>query len=217
MSNLTLACEPCNTKKGTQDITAFLKKKPDVLQRVVATAKAPLKDAAAVNATRWALHARLTALGLPVECGSGGRTKYNRSKLGLPKTHWLDAACVGARTPEQLDLKGVHPLRITAYGHGCRQMCLMDQYGFPRTRPKAIHPKHGFRTGDQVRAVVPAPLARAGTYVGRISAKSNGSFTIATATGSVPDIGHRYCVRFQRADGYGYTFPKGGSGVSSPA
>jgi len=68
-----------------------------------------------------------------------------------------------------------------------------------------------------VRAVVPAPLVRAGTHVGRMSAKAKGSFTIATATGSVTDIGHRYCVRLQRADGYGYTFQKGVGGVSSSA
>ena len=41
-------------------------------------AKAPLKDAAAVNATRWEIWRRLEATGLPVEVGTGGRTKYNR-------------------------------------------------------------------------------------------------------------------------------------------
>jgi hypothetical protein len=40
------------------------------------------------------LFRRLQATGLPLEAGSGGRTKYNRSVRGLPKTHWLDAACV---------------------------------------------------------------------------------------------------------------------------
>lgn len=60
-------------------------------------------------------------------------------------------------------------------------------------------------------------LTQGKAYVGRMSAKANGSFTIATATGSVPDIGHRYCVRFQRTDGYGYTFTKGAGGVFSPA
>ncbi|GCF11532.1 hypothetical protein KDI_50960 [Dictyobacter arantiisoli] len=53
ISNLCLACEPCNTAKGTQDIKDFLKKKPEVLQRIQAQAKRPLKDAAAVNTTRW--------------------------------------------------------------------------------------------------------------------------------------------------------------------
>ncbi|BCL81079.1 HNH endonuclease [Ktedonobacteria bacterium brp13] len=53
VSNLCLACDPCNTAKGTQDIKDFLKKKPEVLKRIQAQAKATLKDAAAVNATRW--------------------------------------------------------------------------------------------------------------------------------------------------------------------
>jgi 5-methylcytosine-specific restriction endonuclease McrA len=53
VSNLTLACEKCNLGKGAQDIAVFLKKKPDLLKRILAQAKAPLKDAAAVNSTRW--------------------------------------------------------------------------------------------------------------------------------------------------------------------
>jgi hypothetical protein len=73
VSNLCLACEPCNKTKGTQDIKVFLAKKPDLLKRLLAQAKAPLKDVAAVNSTRWLLFERLKALGLPVECGSGGR------------------------------------------------------------------------------------------------------------------------------------------------
>src|SRR6476619_5507254 len=55
VSNLCLACEPCNQAKGTQDIRVFLAGKPDRLARILAQAKAPLKDAAAVNTTRWAL------------------------------------------------------------------------------------------------------------------------------------------------------------------
>ena len=53
VSNLCLACEPCNLKKGTQDIHVFLAHKPELLQHILAQAKAPLGDAAAVNATRW--------------------------------------------------------------------------------------------------------------------------------------------------------------------
>jgi hypothetical protein len=222
ISNLCLACEPCNTAKGTQDIRVFLANKPDVLKRILAQAKAPLKDAAAVNSMRWALYERLKDLELPVECGSGGLTKFNRSTRGLTKTHWLDAVCVGKSTPETLIIKQVRPLLITAYGHGCRQMCLMDKFGFPRTQPKAKHPKHGFHTGDHVRAVVPAHLARGGTYTGRMSAKASGSFTVATPSGSITDIGHKYCRRFHKycrrfhkADGYGYQLK--GERHSSPA
>jgi 5-methylcytosine-specific restriction endonuclease McrA len=102
VSNLCLACEKCNRAKGTQDIRVYLSNQPDVLKRVLAQAKTPLKDAAAVNTTRLALHSRLTTLGLPVECGSGGLTKWNRVSRDLPKTHWLDAVCVGQSTPESI-------------------------------------------------------------------------------------------------------------------
>jgi hypothetical protein len=205
VSNLCLACEKCNQRKGTKDIKDFLKKKPELLKKILAQAKAPLKDAAAINATRWELFRWLEVLGLAIECGTGGCTKYNRTTRELPKTHWLDAACVGESTPEHLKASKVMPLAITAYGHGCRQMCLMNKFGFPRTDPKEKHPKHGFKTGDMVKAIVPAHLKRPGTHVGRMSAKASGSFTIATKSGAVPDIGKNYCRKLQRADGYGYT------------
>ena len=35
VSNLCLACEPCNVKKGTQDIGIFLAHKPEVLARIL--------------------------------------------------------------------------------------------------------------------------------------------------------------------------------------
>lgn len=205
VSNLALACEQCNRAKGTQDIAEYLKKQPHVLTRVLAQAKAPLKDAAAVNATRWVLYVQLKALGLPVECGSGGLTKFNRSTRNFPKTHWLDAACVGKSTPETLKVKGIIPLLITARGHGCRKMCLMDGAGFPRTRPKQKRFTHGFRTGDIVRAAIPDHLNHAGIHVGRMSAKGKGGFTITTAQGSITDVGKKYCRVLQRADGYGYS------------
>jgi 5-methylcytosine-specific restriction endonuclease McrA len=204
VSNLCLACEPCNKRKGTQDIAVFLKKKPEVLKRIQAQAQALLKDATAVNATRWALFERLKETGLPVECASGGLTKYNRSIRNLPKTHWLDAACVGAGTPPVLQVSQVKPLRVVASGHGCRQMCLMNKLGFPRTKPKEKHFQHEFRTGDMVRAVVPAHLKNPGIHRGRVSAKAKGGFTIFTNKGKLTDIGKKYCQILQHADGYGY-------------
>jgi len=156
VSNLILSCHPCNQRKGNQDIHAFLREEPERLARILSQVQAPRRDVAAVNATRWALYERLTALGLPVECGSGGLTKHNRATRGLPKTHWCDAACVGRSTPQPLDVSGIVPLQITATGHGSRQMCRMNKYGFPRTDPKQHKRVKGFQTGDLVRAVVPA-------------------------------------------------------------
>ena len=157
VSNLCLACEPCNRKKGTQDIRDFLHGKPDVLKKVLAHAKAPLKDASAVNATRWALYERLQATGLPVETGTGGMTKFNRTIQGLDKTHWSDAACVGASTPTLVRVESIKPLLVKATGHGSRQMCLMNRFGFPRSKSKARHKSYmGFATGDMVKASVPS-------------------------------------------------------------
>jgi 5-methylcytosine-specific restriction endonuclease McrA len=165
VSNLTLACERCNRKKGTRDAAEF--GHPEVQVQ----AKRPLKDAAAMNATRWALFRRLQATGLPVEVGTGGRTKWNRTTRQLPKTHWVDAACVGASTPEVLRVQGIVPLVVTATGWQSRQMCLMDDHGFPRTRAKQQSRVRGFRTGDMVRAVVPVGT-KAGTLVGRVAVRS---------------------------------------------
>ncbi|MCY7320826.1 MAG: HNH endonuclease, partial [Phormidesmis sp. CAN_BIN36] len=129
ISNLCLACEKCNLKKGTQDIQDFLAKKPDLLKQILVQAKRPLKDAAAVNSTRWVLFNRLKETGLPVSTGSGGLTKFNRTRLELPKTHWLDAACVGQ--VETLEVLTSKPLLVKAMGHGTRQMCGTDKFGFP--------------------------------------------------------------------------------------
>lgn len=210
-SNLTIACEPCNKKKDTQLIQDFLTDQPERLARILAQAQVPLKDATAVNATRWELYRRLQALGLPVETGTGGRTKWNRTTRGLPKTHWLDAACVGASTPERLRVAGVVPLRIRAVGRQARQMCLMDRYGFPRTRAKGQRMAYGFQTGDTVRAVVPNGTKK-GTYVGRVAIRARGSFTIQ---GQVQDISHRFCTVLHRCDGYRYT--KGGAALPPAA
>ena len=202
VSNLSLACAPCNRKKGAQPIEDFLKRKPSVLTRVLSQAKRPLKDAAAVNATRWALLNALKDTGLPVETGSGGLTKFNRVRLGVPKTHALDAACVG-----QVDAlhDWNHPtLAIKATGRGSYQRTRLNRFGFPRgylTRQKRFH---GFQTGDQVRASVPSGK-KAGRHVGRVAVRKSGSFNIQTAIGAVQGISYRHCRLLQRADGYGYS------------
>ena len=146
---------------------------------------------------------RLQAIGLPVETGTGGQTKWNRTTRHLPKTHWLDAACVGASTPDILHVQQVRPLGITATGRQRRQMCLMDRFGFPRTKGKGVSVVQGFRSGDIVRAVVPAGKP-AGTHIGKVAVRTRGVFNITTAAGTVTDISYRYCQRLHAADGYGY-------------
>ncbi len=221
VSNLTLACVPCNQAKGVQDVRDFLAHDPTRLARILAQAKAPLHDAAAVNTTRWALYEALLATGLPLEVGTGGRTKWNRSTRALPKLHWLDAACVGVSTPDTLWTSGtLHPLTIHTTGHGSRQMCAMDKFGFPRTRAKQSKRVQGFQTGDIVKAVVPTGKKQ-GTYVGRVAVRTTGSFNIRTATALVEGVSYRYCRLLHRVDGYSYqtkadSHAVGGSAFSAP-
>ena len=206
VSNLTLACTRCNQKKNNKPIEQFLRAKPELLKRILSKARAPLRDAAAVNATRWDLYHTLVKTGLPVEVGSGGRTKFNRTQRGLTKTHWLDAACVGASTPDQIFRKHQQVLTVEAMGHGSRQMCRPDKYGFPRTGSKPRNKKvKGFQTGDIVKAVVTAGK-KAGCYVGRVAVRASGSFNIKTDTGTVQGIGWRYCRLLHATDGYRYNY-----------
>lgn len=198
VSNLTLACHACNQKKGTKTAAEF------GYPELQAKAKQPLKDAAAVNSTRWALYQRVQATGLPIEVGTGGRTQFNRTARGLDKTHWLDAACVGASTPQMLHTKNVRPVRIRATGHGTRQMCRMNKYGFPRTGAKGARVVHGFKTGDMVKAVVTTGT-KMGTYVGRVAVRSTGSFNITTRTGTIQGLHYRFFTAIQQGDGYSYT------------
>jgi 5-methylcytosine-specific restriction endonuclease McrA len=204
ITNLTLSCEKCNKKKGTKDIKEFLKKDQSRLERILKQSKRPASDAAAVNTTRFALLDVLKTTGLPVETGSGGLTKFNRNQQGLPKTHWLDAVCVGSSTPI-LNIKCVKPLMITANGHGTRQMCGTDKFGFPsrhRTN-KQIH--FGFQTGDIIKAVVTSGK-KVGEYVGRVLCRATGSFDIATKTGRISGISYKYCSATHKKDGYSYGF-----------
>jgi len=201
VSNLVLSCRSCNQAKGNKSIEEFLAHAPERLARIKAQAKTPLKDAAVLNSTRWALYNALRSIGIPVEIGTGGRTKWNRRRLSIPKGHALDAACVGVVEV----VEGWHRpvLVIKASGHGSYQRTRLDRFGFPRgclIRQKRVH---GFQTGDLVKAVV-STGKKAGIYVGRVAVKASGSFNVQTEHGVVEGVSYRYCRLLQQADGYGY-------------
>jgi 5-methylcytosine-specific restriction endonuclease McrA len=202
ISNLCLACKKCNQAKGVLPIEVFLAKQPEKLKRIMAQAKRPLRDAAAVNATRWALVNALKTTGVVVDTASGGRTKYNRKQFDIPKTHALDAACVGEITGITGWQKPT--LCIKATGRGSYQRTRLDKYGCVRgylTRLKSIE---GFQTGDLVKAVV-TKGKRMGDYTGRVAVRASGNFNIQTGSGLVQGVAHRYCTVVQRGDGYGYS------------
>ncbi|MFF5244612.1 RNA-guided endonuclease IscB [Streptosporangium sp. NPDC000095] len=205
ISNLTLACIGCNQTKNATPVEEFLKGKPALLAKILKQTKVPLRDAAAVNTTRWALWRALKATGLPVSTGSGGRTKWNRSRTGAPKSHTLDALHVG-----ELESVTAWPstvLVVKATGRGAYARTTSDRYGFLRLVRPRIKLHHGFQTGDLVRANVTTGK-KAGVHVGRVLVRSCGKFDITTRYGRVAGINHRHVRHLQRADGYGYTTQK---------
>ena len=201
LSNLTLACGPCNQAKDNRPVAEFLAKDPVRRAKIQAQATRPLKDAAAVNATRWALANALKATGLPVELSTGGRTKFNRTEFHIPKTHALDAVCVGKVTAVTGWQRPTLAVKCT--GRGSYQRTRLDQYGFPRGYLMRTKRVKGFATGDLVRAEVPKGK-KTGTHRGRVAVRASGSFNLQTGTEVVQGISHRHCQVLQRADGYGY-------------
>lgn len=170
---------------------------------VEAGAKASLKDAAAVNATRYKLVEALRIFRLPIGTWTGRRTRWNRARFGIEKTHALDALCVG-------ELAGVcagkhTPLTITAMGRGDHCRTLWTDKGFPRGYKMRHKMVAGFATGDRVKANVPAQYKTAGTHVGRVLVRKSRSFTITTRERKVDGINAMYCRIVQRGDGYHYT------------
>lgn len=202
ISNLCLGCEKCNQKKGNKPIEQFLKNKPSLLKKIKQQVVRPLRDAAAVNSTRKKIVEVLARL-LPVTTATGGQTKYNRSRLKLEKQHWIDAACVGE--VEKLVFKTNQPLRIKCNGHGTRQMCGTNKFGFPTRHRDSKQIHFGFTTGHIVKAVV-TKGKKIGTYLGRVLCRKSGSFDIATKTGRVAGISYKFCTPVHKKDGYSYSF-----------
>jgi hypothetical protein len=99
-------------------------------------------------------------------------------------------------------LQGVKPLKIVAKGHGTRQRCRPDKYGFPaRHAPKAKF-FMGFVTGDMVKADILSGKY-AGKYTGRIAIRFRPSFMLLLREKRF-DVHPKYLRTIQRADGYEY-------------
>lgn len=216
VSNLTLSCKRCNNDKNNKQPEEWLeelrqsKKPKDQLraknmEEVMKKRKKPLVAAAMMNATRWALYERLKDTGLPIECGTGARTKYNRIKAVLPKTHYYDACCVGESTPENLIINQKYVHVWTAVGRGSRKMCNTDKYGFPISHRDRQKMHFDFQTGDLVVADVPKGKY-AGCWVGRVAVRSSGYFDVKDGTGKrvCQGVSHKHFHLLQRADGWQY-------------
>ncbi|MBO0737028.1 MAG: HNH endonuclease, partial [Alphaproteobacteria bacterium] len=136
--NLTLAGETCNRQKDSQPVDVCLKRKPEVLRRVPAHARRALAASAAVDTAHWRMVSRLARTGLPFESPSDGRIKWNRTRLGLPKTHSPDAVCVGSLEA----VPGANRLRRP----GGLPASAPDRHGLSSPLPDAGQARAGFQT-----------------------------------------------------------------------
>ncbi|QBQ55860.1 RNA-guided endonuclease IscB [Nitrosococcus wardiae] len=197
VSNLTLACTPCNQKKNSKTATEF------GYPQIQSKANRPLKDAAAVNATRYAIGGVIQSIGLPTSFWRGGRTKKNRISQGYAKDHWIDAACVGESGEQVTITKGHRALHIKATGRGTRQVVLTDKYGFPRGKAGRCKRVKGFQTGDLVRLSQPRGKYE-GIHTGILaSIRANGTFDIKAKAGKI-SANWKHFKLIQRGDGYDY-------------
>ncbi len=203
ISNLVLACVKCNQAKSNKSLDEFVKD-PKRLHRIKSQLLVPLKDMAAVNATRNALGGLLLKIGCPVIVGTGGQTKFARVSNNLPKDHWIDAACVainGAKITVSSKLK---PLTITKQRRNNRQMTLMNKYGFPRTKAKGSSKKiFGFMTGDIVKANVSSGKYK-GIHLGKVAVRLSGYFDIKKENSPLITTNKLNCKLIHHFDGYSY-------------
>ncbi len=110
VGNLTLACQPCNQRKGNQTASEF------GFPHLQAQALLSLRDAAHVSALKTSLVAQLLQQfgKARVQVRYGYQTKYQRIQiLDLPKSHTNDAVAIACEIGEM-----VRPLE-TVYGIRC--------------------------------------------------------------------------------------------------
>ncbi len=114
-SNLVIACDSCNKRKGTQTAEEF------GYPEIQAQARVPLKDAAHVSSIRTAVVQPLAQqFGAErVVVRYGYETKYQRIQvLNLPKSHVNDAVAIACAIGEVVKpLTVVYQLRCVPRGH----------------------------------------------------------------------------------------------------
>ncbi|MEW6230445.1 MAG: HNH endonuclease, partial [Bacillota bacterium] len=116
---------------------------------------------------------------------------------------------VGASTPGRINIDRVVVLDVKAIGHGKRQRCGTDKYGFPIRHAPKLKTFMGYKTGDLVKAVIPKGKY-IGVHIGRIGIRHRPSFKLNGF-----DVHPKYLRLLQGADGYEYIQERG-SDASSP-
>ena len=98
--------------------------------------------------------------------------------------------------------KSMRCLTASAQKTNNRQMCLMDKYGFPRTKAKGQSTVYGFKTGDNVKAVVPNGKYR-GKHIGKVMVRTSGYFDIKTIKGKF-SLNYSYCKTTHKKESFTY-------------
>jgi 5-methylcytosine-specific restriction endonuclease McrA len=192
VSNLTLACAPCNERKGTQTAAEF------GFPLIQAQAKAPLTDAAAVNATRWALYRRRSRMDCPWRRGQGGAPSGTARAAGCPRPTGATRPVSERARPRRCTWRGCARWESRPRGTARGSSAGRTATGSPRVTVRAKC-SFGMRTGDIVRAVQPRGMY-AGTHVGRVTIRQRPSFRV-----NGHDFHPRLLTVLQRTDGYDYT------------
>lgn len=219
VKNATLACQSCNQEKNNRTPAEWLEdlkthkkhtkveeKRIELLERF-AEGKPKMQGSnrysAWANSSRRYMEKGLFDIFYNVECSSGGKTKYNRVTLGLPKDHHYDALCVG-NIPDggYIDRTNGYVTYAVAKGRGMRRRGLVNSCGIITTKfTDRSKRKFGFQSGDIVSVNNPKGKY-AGQYVGRVSVRSSGLFAIKCLDGSKKTVNYKYCRLLQNTDGY---------------
>lgn len=219
VSNATLSCSCCNRDKGSMKSEEWLsatngKKHKTELDKArisgiknVMDGKTAVSDryCAWVSSTRRYIERYLFGIFGDVECASGGKTKYNRTRFTLPKDHHYDALCVGT-VPDNgyTDLTNGYCLYIKAMGRGTRFRGKINKCGIIiKKLPPRTKRVFGFMNGDIVKANVPKGKYK-GIHTGRVMTRASGSFDIRTGTKDLITANYKYCRILQYCDGYNY-------------
>jgi hypothetical protein len=140
---------------------------------------------------------------LCVACHACNQAKGERTaaEWGRPEVE------AGARVPLKdagVWVGKIKTLRISAMGRGDHCRTNWTKEGFPRGYKMRHKQVRGFKTGDRVRAVVPATFKTAGIHVGRVQVRQSGSFDIETREREIAGVNAKYCQLLQKGDGYHY-------------
>ncbi len=210
VSNLTISCKRCNSelkkdltpeqwleklkkKKGKQS-----KKLANNFEKAIEAAEKGFKDAAAVNTTRLRLAEEIKKLTTLVEFGTGALTKANRIQHRFPKEHYYDACCVGASTPEKLNIQTEYVQVWKAVGRGNRVLVNNNKIGFPISRYSQDKNKP-VNSGDIVRGI---QIKTGLTLIGRATSSGDSIYI------NKKKFSRKNTERLQRGDGWEYSKKK---------